>query len=75
MRNIVYADSAFFKVFDYEFIHAEATSALKDENSIVLTEETAIKLFGNKNAMGKIVNSSFFGSQRNYIVKGYCKGA
>ena len=73
LRNIVYADSAFFKVFDYEFIHGEATSALKDKNSIVLTEETSIKLFGDKNAMGKIVNSSFFGEQKNYIVKGIVK--
>jgi len=73
MKNIVYADSAFFKVFDYEFIHGEATSALKDENSIVLTEETAIKLFGNKNAMGEIVNSSFFGTPKNYIVNGIVK--
>ena len=73
MRNVVYADSAFFKVFDYEFIHGNATLALKDKNSIVLTEKTAIKLFGSNNAMGEIVNSSFFGSPKNYIVTGIVK--
>ena len=67
IKNSVYADSAFFKVFDYEFIHGNPLTALKNENAIVLNEETARKLFGDKNAMGEIVN---FDNKRDYIVKG-----
>ncbi len=70
IQNGVYADSVFFKVFDYEFVHGEPSTALTEENSIVLTEETAKKLFGDKNAMGGIVN---YDDRRDYIVKGIVK--
>ena len=63
----VYADSAFFKIFDYKFIHGNATEALNEPNAMVLTEETAKKLFGDENAMGKIVS---YDNRRDYIVKG-----
>ena len=63
----VYADSTFFKVFNYKFVHGNPTEALNEPNAIVLTEETAKKLFGDKNAMGQIVN---YDNRRDYIVKG-----
>ena len=66
----VSADSTFFKVFDYEFIHGDPTTALKEDNALVLTEESARKLFGDKNAMGKIVN---YDNRRDLIVKGIVK--
>ncbi len=67
IRNNVHADSAFFKVFNYNFIHGDAKTALKEENAVVLNEQTAIKLFGDKNAMGKIIN---YENTRDLIVKG-----
>ena len=54
-KNVL-ADSVFFKVFNYEFIHGHASTALNEENAIVLTEDTAQKLFGSKNALGEILN-------------------
>ncbi|WKK66109.1 ABC transporter permease [Lutimonas zeaxanthinifaciens] len=66
----VYADSSFFKVFDYEFAHGNAESALNEPNAIVLTEETAKKLFGDKSAIGEVVN---YDNRRDYIVKGIVK--
>ena len=69
-KNNVFADSAFFKVFNYEFIHGDPNTALKEENAIVLNEETAHKLFGDQNAMGQIVN---FEDRQDLIVKGIVK--
>ena len=66
----VYADSTFFNVFDYEFVHGDPKTALNEENALVLTEESARKLFGDKNAMGGIVN---YDNRRDYIVKGIVK--
>ena len=66
----VYADSCFFKVFNYEFVHGDPNTALTEENAIVLTEESSRKLFGDQNAMGEIVN---FDNRRDYIVKGVVK--
>ncbi len=70
IQNGVYADSTFFKLFDYEFVHGNPETALKENNSIVLTEETASKLFRDKNAMGGIVN---YDNRRDYIVTGIVK--
>ncbi|MGI9532448.1 ABC transporter permease [Lutimonas sp.] len=66
----VYADSTFFNVFDYEFVHGDPKTALNEPNAIVLTEETASKLFGDKQAMGGVVN---YDNRRDYIVKGVVK--
>ncbi len=70
IKNSVIADSSFFKVFDYEFVHGDPSTALTEENGLVLTEDSARKLFGDKNAMGEIVN---FDNKRDYIVKGIVK--
>src|SRR5215470_14314578 len=39
------ADASFFKLFTYNFIEGDAATALKEPNSIVLTEEIAKKFF------------------------------
>lgn len=70
VQNYARVDSSFFKVFDYEFIHGDPNTALKETNAIVLTDETARKFFGNENAMGKIIN---FDERIDYIVKGIVK--
>jgi len=66
----VFADSTFFKVFDYEFVHGQPSTALNENNALVLTEESARKLFGDKNPMGEIVN---YDNRQDYIVKGVVK--
>ena len=70
IQNMVSADSTFFKVFDYEFVHGDANTALTENNALVLTEESARKLFGDKNPMGEIVN---YDNRRDLIVKGVVK--
>ncbi len=61
------ADSAFFNVFDYKFIHGDANTALSEENGMVLTESTSKKFFGDENPMGKIINSD---TRKDYVVRG-----
>ena len=70
IQHMVQADSTFFKVFDYEFVHGDPSTALVEDNALVLTEESARKLFGDKNAMGGIVN---YDNRRDLIVKGIVK--
>jgi putative ABC transport system permease protein len=47
--------SNFLKLFRYAFVSGNAAAALKDPYAIVLTESTAKALFGNTNAVNKIV--------------------
>lgn len=49
-----FADSNVFKVFTFNFIAGDE-NALKRPNTIVLTESTAKKYFGNDNPVGKIL--------------------
>lgn len=63
----VRSDSMFFSVFDYEFIHGDPKTCLTERYSIVLTEETAQKYFGNENPMGKIIN---YDERQDYVVTG-----
>jgi putative ABC transport system permease protein len=52
-QDISYVDSNFFSVFTFPLISGSAKTALKEPNSIVLTQEIAKKYFGNADAMGK----------------------
>jgi ABC-type antimicrobial peptide transport system permease subunit len=48
-----YADNNFFEVFTFPLIHGNSKQTLTDVNSITLSEELAVKLFGNTNCVGK----------------------
>jgi len=63
-------DSAFFKVFNYDFIYGNPLKATKEDNAIVLSEFAAKNLFGDENPMGKIVR---FDDRIDYIVRGVVK--
>ncbi len=52
-----FADTGYFKVFQYPFKYGNAATALKDKFSVVLSDEIAQKFFGNANPVGKIVTA------------------
>jgi putative ABC transport system permease protein len=52
-ENIAYADPSFFNVFSFKFKYGNAQTAISDLHSMVLTEETAKRLFGKANAIGE----------------------
>ena len=49
-------DRDFFQIFSFALIEGDPTTALKDPGSIVLTQEMAQKIFGDKPAMGETLN-------------------
>ncbi|KFF10067.1 ABC transporter permease [Flavobacterium hydatis] len=53
--KIVIAQKNFFDYFPYEFIEGNQKAALPDVNSICLSQDLAINLFGNETALGKKV--------------------
>ena len=50
-----YVDTGYFKVFQLPFKYGNAATAVKDKFSIVLSEEIAMKFFGNQNPIDKII--------------------
>ncbi|NOX48147.1 MAG: FtsX-like permease family protein [Chlorobi bacterium] len=53
--HISLVDNSFFDIFTFPFVVGNKTNALVDPNSIVLSESMAHKIFGDTNAVGKIV--------------------
>jgi putative ABC transport system permease protein len=51
--DVATADSNFFQVFDFPLLKGNPHTALKDPYSVVLTETTAKKFFGDANPMGQ----------------------
>src|SRR5262249_16688114 len=47
-----YADPDFTRIFDFKFVEGDA-KALDSPNGVILTRETAQRLFGNKPALGR----------------------
>ncbi|OGU55898.1 MAG: hypothetical protein A2V66_18260 [Ignavibacteria bacterium RBG_13_36_8] len=62
-----WADSNFFDVFQLSFIAGDPKTALRDPNSVVITESTARKYFGDENPMGKYINSD---NREDYLITG-----
>src|SRR5450432_4135939 len=50
-----FADSGFLSVFNFPLLKGDAEKTLKGTSNIVLTQKLAKKLFGEEDAMGKIV--------------------
>ena len=55
LSKTVWADSSFFQLFDFKLIEGNPETALKDPFSIVLTQESAAKIFGNNPAIGELL--------------------
>ncbi len=66
----VWADEHVFDVFTIPLISGDKQTALKDPNSVVLTEEMAKKYFGGEDPMGKVIEWSGFDVKNDFIVTG-----
>ncbi len=52
-EKVYYADSTFFELFDFKLIEGNSATALKEPNTMVLTQPVAQKYFGDDIALGK----------------------
>ena len=56
--KVFLADSNLFRVFTHKFIEGDPQTALKEPKSMVLTQSTAKKFFGNKSCVGKTLENA-----------------
>src|SRR6056297_442847 len=52
-RNLFFADSTFFSIFSFKLIKGDPAQVLTEPRSLVVTESTAKKYFGNEDPVGK----------------------
>ncbi len=65
----LYADASFFQVFTFPLLEGDPATALKEPNSLVLTEKSAHKLFGETQVLGRLVVMDTI----TYVVTGIMK--
>ncbi len=56
LRDVYFTDPGFFGIFSHSFLEGNGRTALTSPGSLVLTEETALKLFGRTDVAGRTVN-------------------
>ena len=70
LDNVFWTDPSFFQVFDYKLLKGDPKTALKAPNSVVLTTESAIKLFGHEDALGKSLTTHNMSDTLHFTVTG-----
>jgi putative ABC transport system permease protein len=66
-----YVDPSIFSMFTLQFVQGSAATAFQQLHSLVITEKTAIKFFGNdKNIIGKSIRID---NKQDYVVSGVLK--
>jgi putative ABC transport system permease protein len=67
LKELVFADSSFFKVFKFGFLEGDPKEALNKPFGLVLSVSVAKRLFGNSDPLGRIVR---FQNQYDFTVTG-----
>ena len=68
--DAVYVDRDFFNMFSFPIIKGTKQNTLEDISSVVITESTAEKLFGDTNAIGETITVLINGKNEPFIVRG-----
>lgn len=59
VSSVTMADADFFKVFDYPFLEGNSETALVDPYSMVIDAETKSAVFGDEDAVGKVIEVDY----------------
>lgn len=60
VSNLALVDPTFFRIFSYEFAAGDPRTALDEPDSLVITEEIASRVFGEKDPLGEILTPAAF---------------
>jgi putative ABC transport system permease protein len=72
-RKFFFADESVLEVFDFPLLLGSPASALRDPFSVLLTERTAKKYFGDGDPLDKILKYNFNGRIQDFRVTGILK--
>jgi putative ABC transport system permease protein len=65
-----FTDPSFFSMFDFPLVEGNTLQPFADVHSVVITQRTAIKFFGEEPAMGKVITAE---NNENYTVSAVIK--
>ncbi len=70
LKSGMMVDTGFLQLFSFPLLEGNPATALNDKDAIVLTEKTAKSLFGQEDALGKIIK---LGEKDHFRVTGILK--
>lgn len=70
----IYVDSTFFEIFNYHFIYGSAQIAVREPYTTVLTLQTAEKLFGKSDPVGKVIDIDNAFGKNSFKITGVVDG-
>ncbi len=73
VQDALKVDSSFFSIFTFDFIEGSPKTALKDPQSVVISEEVAEKYFGKESALGKTLSINYEDKFQPFTVAGITK--
>jgi len=73
INDLLFVDHSFFNVFKFPLISGKKEALFNDKYSIVLTERTARKYFGDEDPLGKVLKINGPPSPGDYTVTGILK--
>jgi putative ABC transport system permease protein len=65
--KLAFTDPSLFKVFDFKLIEGNINNPFPNDHSIIITESTAKRFFGDSNPIGKVLRAD---NKDNYVVNG-----
>lgn len=65
--SAIYADPSLFQVFDFRLLQGDRRQPWPNDRSVIITESTAKKYFGDEDAMGKVIRGDY---KDNFVVSG-----
>ncbi len=73
-ENVQIGDTTLISMFRFPLLYGDANTVFKDPDAVVITEEKALKFFGTKDAVGKILTiENNEGVRHDFIVTGVLK--
>ena len=66
-KRVFYADPSFMDVFSFPLVQGDRATALRQEDGVLITQETATKYFGKENPIGKVLRKD---NRENVVVTG-----
>jgi putative ABC transport system permease protein len=69
-EKVEFTDPSFFSLFDFPLLAGSASQPFANAHSVVITQQTARKFFGEEPAMGKVITAE---DKVNYTVSGIIK--
>ena len=66
--GLIFVDSTFFSIFSFPLLRGDPERVLNEPNTIVISEEMALKYFGEEDPVGK--SMQIFSGENEYMVTG-----